>query len=184
MLRRKVFKLLGGAFHIYDPDGNVVLYSKLKAFRLREDIRLYPDESMETEILRIRTRSVWDIAGTYDVYDPIADETLGALRRKGLKSIFKDEWLFIDARGNEVGKIKEDSAIKAMLRRANNLVASFMPQAYHADWGGHPVATYKQNMNPFVKKIAIDFSEDTGNRLDPRLGIAAAILLCAVEGKQ
>ena len=184
VLRRKVFKILGGAFHIYDPDGNVALYAKLKAFRLKEDIRLYATEAMETEVLRIRTKSIWDVAGTYDVYDPVADENVGALRRKGLKSLFKDEWLFIDVQGNEAGKIQEDSALKATLRRLNDGLAALMPQGYHADWGGSPVALYKQNMNPFVRKLAIDFTPDTGNRLDPRLGIAAAVLLCAVEGKQ
>ena len=40
MIRRKVFRIFGGAFHIYDPAGQVVGYSKQKAFKLREDIRL------------------------------------------------------------------------------------------------------------------------------------------------
>jgi hypothetical protein len=35
-----------------------------------------------------------------------------------------------------------------------------------------------------VKKIAIDFRHDTGGRLDRRLGLAAAVLMCAIEGRQ
>ena len=183
-LRKKVFKIFGDAFHIYDPDGEVVLYSKLKAFKLKEDIRLYTDESMDTEVLRIRTKSIWDISGTYDVFDPIADETVGALRRKGLKSLLKDEWVFLDANGNELGLIKEDSTLKAIVRRVVDDLAFLMPQAFHAEVDGQQVAIYKQNFNPFIKKIAIDFTPDTGNVLDPRLGLAAAVLLCAIEGKQ
>ena len=49
LIRRKVFKLLGGAFHIYDPEGRLAFYSKMKAFKLKEDIRLYSDESMQEE---------------------------------------------------------------------------------------------------------------------------------------
>lgn len=184
VLRRKVLKILGAAFHIYDPAGNVVLYSKQKAFKLKEDIRVYSDESMAQEVLTIRTQSVWDISGTYDVYDPVADETVGALKRKGLKSMLKDEWLFLDAQGQEAGKIEEDSMLKAVVRRTIEAASAFMPQAYHATWGGQPVATFKQNFNPFVQKIVIDFSQDSENLLDPRLGLAAAVLLCAVEGKQ
>ena len=184
ILRKKVFKIFGDAFHIYDPDGEVVLYSKLKAFKLKEDIRLYTDESMDTEVLRIRTKSIWDISGTYDVFDPIADETVGALRRKGLKSLLKDEWVFLDANGNELGLIKEDSTLKAIVRRVVDDLAFLMPQAFHAEVHGQRVALYKQNFNPFIKKIAIDFTPDTGNVLDPRLGLAAAVLLCAIEGKQ
>lgn len=183
-LRRKVFKLLGGAFHLYDPAGNVVLYSKQKAFKLKEDIRLYTDESMATEVLQIRTQSVWDISGTYQVVDTLEGITVGGLRRRGMKSMFKDEWLILDPDGQEIGKIVEDSAWKATLRRLHDGLASLMPQGFHATIGGSPVATYTQNFNPFVQKIAVDFGDDTGNRLDPRLGLAAAVLLCAVEGKQ
>ena len=35
MIRRKFFKLFGGAFHIYDDAGHVVFYSKMKSFGLR-----------------------------------------------------------------------------------------------------------------------------------------------------
>lgn len=184
VLRRKVLKIFGASFHIYDEQGNVVLFSKLKAFKLKEDIRLYPDESMSQEILTIKTNSVWDISGTYEVFDPTENQVVGGLRRKGMKSILKDEWLFLDAQGNEVGKIVEDSTFKALVRRFVEAAAFLMPQGYHADLGGNPVAVFKQNFNPFVQKINIDFTPDTGNLLDPRLGIAAAILLCAIEGKQ
>ena len=139
---------------------------------------------MAQEVLQIKTQSVWDISGTYQVVDTLEGVTVGGLRRRGMKSMFKDEWLILDAQGQEVGKIEEDSTLKAVLRRINDGLASLMPQGYHATIGGEQVATYQQNFNPFVRKIAVDFGDDTGNRLDPRLGLAAAVLLCAVEGKQ
>jgi len=74
--------------------------------------------------------------------------------------------------------------LKALVRRVVEAAAFLLPQAYHATWDGQPVATFKQNFNPFIQKIVIDFSDDTDNLLDPRLGLAAAVLLCAVEGKQ
>lgn len=46
------------------------------------------------------------------------------------------------------------------------------------------IPTFKQNFNPFVTKIIADFSEDPKGMLDRRLGLAAGILLCAIEGKQ
>ncbi|MEM9883094.1 MAG: hypothetical protein AAF800_09285 [Planctomycetota bacterium] len=176
--------MFGASFHIFDPDGNVVLFSKQKAFKLKEDIRIYADESMVDEVLTIRTGSIWDLAGTYDVFDPTTNETVGALKRKGLKSMFKDEWLLLDAQGQERGKIKEDSTLKAVVRRVIEVASALMPQAYHATWNDRPVATFKQNFNPFIQKIAIDFTADTDNLLDPRLGLAAAVLLCAIEGRQ
>ena len=62
--------------------------------------------------------------------------------------------------------------------------AMFLPQKYHAQVGGAEVATFQQNMNPFVKKLTLDFSMDPPGRLDRRLGLAAGILLSAIEVRQ
>ena len=43
---------------------------------------------------------------------------------------------------------------------------------------------FKQNFNPFVLKIKLDYSMDRNRLLDRRLGIAGAVLLCAIEGRQ
>ncbi len=184
VLRRKVLSFLGAKFHIYDERGNLALFAKLKAFKIKEDIRIYADEAQTQEVLSIRTKSMFDIAGTYDVRDTVTGETVGALRRKALKSMFRDEWLILDANGREIGTIREDSQFKALVRRFVEAASIFMPQKYHAEIGGQTVATYKQNFNPFVQKIMIDFTPDKANRYDPRLGLAAAVLLCAIEGKQ
>lgn len=183
-LRRKVLTIAGAKFHIFDPAGGLALFAKLKAFKLKEDIRIYADEQMTQELLAIRTKSVFDISGTYDIYDSVDNQTVGALRRKGIKSMFRDEWLILDAGGKEVGVIKEDSGLKAFIRRFIEAASVLMPQRFHAEVGGRTVATYQQNFNPFVQRIAIDFSADTGNTFDARLGLAAAVLLCAIEGKQ
>ncbi len=183
-LRRKVLTLIGAKFHIYDPQDDLALFAKLKGFKIKEDIRIYADELQTQEVLSIRTQSVFDIAGTYDVRDSVTGETVGALRRKGLKSMLRDEWLILDANGAEIGKIVEDSQFKALVRRFIEAASVFMPQKFHAEMGGQTIATYQQNFNPFVQKIMIDFTPDTANQLDARLGLAAAILLCAIEGKQ
>ena len=46
------------------------------------------------------------------------------------------------------------------------------------------VGSFYQNFNPFVVKLNLDFSLDNGNLLDKRLGLAAGVLLCAIDGKQ
>jgi hypothetical protein len=71
MVRRKVIKLLGGAFHAYDlQQQELYAYSKMKAFKLKEDIRLYSDDKMTTELLPIKARQIIDLGATYDVVDP------------------------------------------------------------------------------------------------------------------
>lgn len=181
LVRRKIFKVFGAAFHIYDSDGNVAFYSKMKAFKLKEDIRVYTDEDMHTEVLRIQARQILDFSAAYDVIDPKNDEKIGVLKRKGMKSILKDEWIFMDANDKEIGLIKEDSVLLALIRR---FLTNLIPQKYFGEISGTNVCIFKQNFNPFVMKIDLDYSMDFQGLLDRRLGIAAAILLCAIEGKQ
>src|SRR5687768_302768 len=69
LVRKKVLKIFGAAFHVYDTAGNVVLYSKQKAFKFKEDIRLYTGEDMTVELLTIQARQVIDFGASYDVVD-------------------------------------------------------------------------------------------------------------------
>ena len=187
VVRKKVLKLFGGAFHIYDPEGNVAFYSQQKAFRFKEDIRLFTGEDMQIEVLSIQARQIIDFSAAYNVIDPLANEKVGALRRKGLKSMFKDEWIILDANDQKIGLIREDSARMAFLRRAvelATLLSPQIPQKYRGEINGRTTCHFQQNFNPFVMKVTLDFSPDTDGLLDRRLGIAAAVLLCAIEGKQ
>ncbi|MBW7474035.1 hypothetical protein K0T92_04715 [Paenibacillus oenotherae] len=181
LVRKKVLSLLGAKFHIYDNSGHLVLFSQMKAFKLKEDIRLYSDENMSEELITIQARSVIDFSAMYDVIDAVTGERLGSLRRKGMKSILKDEWVILSPSESEVGFIKEDSPLLAMLRR---LLTSLIPQKFHVEINARTVAVFKQNFNPFVGKLNVDFSQDSDNQFDRRLGLAAAVLLLAIEGKQ
>jgi len=181
LIRRKIFKVFGAAFHIYDPHGRVAFYSKMKAFKLKEDIRLYTGEDMRTEILTIQARQIIDFSAAYDVVDTTTNTKVGALKRKGLKSLLKDEWIIMNAEDMEIGYIKEESTLLALIRR---FLINLIPQKYSGELNGEEVCQFKQNFNPFVMKISLDFSMDRKGLFDRRLGIAGAVLLCAIEGKQ
>lgn len=181
LVQKKFFKLLGGEFRIFDPNGNLVLFSQMKAFKLREDIRIFTDESMSTEVLAIHARQIFDISATYDVIESSTNTIIGSLRRKGMKSILRDEWVILDTNEREIGTIKEDNVLLALIRR---FLTNLVPQAYHAEINGAEVCEYKQNFNPFTLKLQVNFNSNNGHLLDHRLGLAAAILLCAIEGRQ
>lgn len=185
VVRRKVFKLFGGAFHIYDASEQTLLaYSKMKAFKLKEDIRLYADEQMNREMLVISARQVIDFGASYDVIDPVSQQKVGALRRRGFKSMLRDEWVILDSSDRELGLIREESMMLALVRRFVEAASYVLPQKYLVTIGQTPVATFKQNFNPFVYKLWVDLSPDTAGLFDRRLAMAAALLLAAVEGKQ
>ena len=184
VLRRKLFKIFGQSFHVYDTDDQVCFFAKLKAFKLKEDIRIYADTSQQKELLRIQARSVIDFGTTYDIIDSTEDVKLGALRRKGLKSLFRDSWIILDTNDEEIGTLKEDGGALALLRRLGDFGNLIMPQTFNAEVNGQLVASFRQRRNPFIAKLDLDFSMDYQQLLDRRMGIAAALLIGAIEGQQ
>jgi len=181
LLKRQAIALTG-RFRFYDPMGNQVMFSEQRMFKLREDIRVYADENKTQEVLSIKARQIVDFSAAYDVVDTALNQKIGALRRKGLRSILRDEWEVLDANDNVKGLLFEDSMGLALLRRL--VLGSWLPQNYDISFGEVRVADLKQNFNLFRYELNLDFTMDVAQLLDRRLGIAAGILLAAVEGKQ
>jgi len=181
LLKRQAIALTG-KFRVYDPMGNLVLFSEQKMFRLREDIRVYSDENKSQEVLSIKARQILDFSAAYDVVDTALNQKIGVLRRKGLRSLLRDEWEVLDANDNRIGNLFEDSIGLALLRRF--VLGSWLPQNYDLTVGGTRVADLKQNFHLFRYELNLDFSMDISHQLDRRVGIAAGILLAAIEGKQ
>ncbi|MBT4510687.1 MAG: hypothetical protein HOC20_00565 [Chloroflexi bacterium] len=179
LFRRKVFKFFGGEFKVYDEDGREVLHSKQKAFKLKEDFRVYSVD-LNQELLTIKTPQILDIGATYNVVDATTGEAIGSLRRKGLKSIIKDEWLILSDQGQEIGKIAESSMLGAFMSRFIDLV----PQTYNVILvDGTYGAQIKQHFNPFVLKYTMKIFEQNPG-IDRRLLLSAGILLAGIERRQ
>jgi uncharacterized protein YxjI len=180
LLKRQVFALTG-KFRVFDTSGRLLLFSEQKMFKLREDIRVYADEAKTQEVLAIKARQIIDFSAAFDVIDSATGQKVGALRRKGLASMLRDEWEVLDVNDNVLGRLFEDSMGLALVRR---LLTNLVPQNYDMTFGETRVGDYKQNFNPFTYELNIDLSMDTAKQLDRRLGIAAGILLAAIEGRQ
>ena len=185
MVRQKVMKILGEEFHIYSDESmnSLIGYSKMAALKLKEDIRLYSDESKSSELLIIKQKGILDFTGGFTIVDGQTGESLGTLRRKGMKSILRDSWVLIDDGGNEIGTLGEESGGLALIRRFIPYLTIIFPQQFHLRVNGAKGAVkYTQKMNPFVHKMSVTGVKSSG--VDPRIAAAAAILLIAIEGRQ
>lgn len=171
--------LAGNRIHVLDPSGNLVMFVKQKAFKLKEDIRVYSDKERTNELIYIQARHVLDVSATYDVTDQTTGEKIGALRRKGLASTFiQDQWEMLNSDESIIGEIKEDSTVLALIRRyATNLI----PQSFSFSSNGMELAQLKQRFNPFLFKA--DFKL-LNTETDARLAIAGAVLMMCIEGRQ
>lgn len=182
VIRRKIFTLLGAKFHVYDRNDRLIGFSQQKAFKLKEDLRIFTDESKSQELLAINARSVIDFGAAYDVTDSATGQKIGALRRKGFTSILRDAWMVLDGNDRQVGAISEDSAALAVVRRFMPM-GNLIPQTFHlSDASGQVFAEYKTHFNPFVHKMSVTVFDSCP--IDPHVVLASGILLVAIEGRQ
>jgi uncharacterized protein YxjI len=177
LARRKIFSF-APKLHIWDRDGATLAFVRQKVFSLRDDVRVFTDQTQSFELLRIKGRNIIDFGAAFDVIDSLNGQKAGMLKRRGWKSLMRAEWIIMDALDQEIGKIREDSALLAALRR---LILRILPQTFIFEMGGQVVGTAKQNWNIFAPTMTVDFTTDPGKMLDRRLVVAAITLLMTVE---
>jgi uncharacterized protein YxjI len=175
--RRKIFSF-APKLHIWDRDGATLAFVRQKVFAVRDDVRIFTDQTQSFELLRIKGRNIIDFGAAFDVIDSLNGQKAGMLKRRGWKSLMRAEWIIMDALDQEIGKIREDSALLAALRR---LILRILPQTFIFEMGGQVVGTAKQNWNIFAPTMTVDFTTDPGKMLDRRLVVAAITLLMTVE---
>ena len=178
LIRRKVFKIFGAGFHVYDGD-RVVAFSHQKAFKLKEDIRVYTDEAKTQELLSIRARQVIDFSAAYDIIDGVSQQKIGGARRKGFRSIMRDSWEVLDVDDQTIGTLQEDSTLMALVRR---LLSNLVPQTFHLDVPGSEPIVFRQHFNPFIYRLEVTVPRQCS--LDRQLVFGLAVLICAIEGRQ
>ena len=115
--KKAMFSFLGNTFRIYDTSGGLQFFVKQKAFKLKEEINVFRDEGQTDKRLVIKARSISDFSGAYDVVDARTGETIGGAQRRGLKSLFKEEWDVLDAQGAAIGKVVETGGLMILLRK-------------------------------------------------------------------
>ena len=181
IIKKQVFALTG-ILRIFNLQGQLLMYCQQKLFRLKEDIRIYADETKTRELINIQARQIIDFSASYDVFDSQYSTKVGSLRRKGFRSLVQDEWEVFDAQDKPIGILKEDSLNRALLRRF--LLGRLLPQDYDLMIGSERVADFKQEFHMFQYLLDVDFRMDTTKKIDHRLGLSAAILLAIIEGRQ
>ena len=184
LIRKKLLKILGEKFHIYSDDNqeDLIGYSYQKALKLKEDIRVYTDESETEEILKIKARNVLDLSGNYDFSDSKNGDFIGGVKRHFRKSILQDSYSVFDSDKQIFAEIKEDRMFSAIIRRIVPFAKYVFPQQFALNFPGNPTIIFTQKMNPVIQKLTVDIPE--GNQLDPRIILGAAMVIIAIEGKQ
>lgn len=95
------FKLVALAPQIFvrDAAGADICYVKQKMLKLKEAVQVYSDSTRSKLLCEIKANKVIDFSATYNFTDP-SGNLFGAVRRKGMRSIFKAHYQVMN--GDEV----------------------------------------------------------------------------------
>ena len=180
MIKEKFWKIFGNKFWFEDVNEKRYGFCEQKRFKLKEDIRIYVDESKSQEWLKIKQKQIVDAWGGYDIMDSQTGEHIGTVRRKFWASVLRTRWHLLDAAGNEVGMLIEDSMGYALARRI--LLGILLPKKFHIEiGGGGEFVTMRQMFNPFIKKLVVNIPPS--HPLDRRFIAGLAIVIAAIDGR-
>lgn len=103
------FKLLALASQISvtDATGALVMYSRQKAFKLKEAVTVFADEGQTRPLYRISADRILDISARYRIEDPGGVE-VGTLMRQGMRSLWRAHYA-LEQNGRTTFTIREEN---------------------------------------------------------------------------
>lgn len=106
------FKVLAVApqITVTDASGQTIFYVKQKLFKLKEAITVYSDSTQSQALYKINADRVIDFSAKYHLTD-VNGKEIGAIKREGMRSIFKARYDIFDANGTHVLDINEENAL-------------------------------------------------------------------------
>jgi len=182
-VQRQFMQLIGTNIRTFDANDQLICFAKAKAFKLREEITFYKDETKTTPLFTAKARNIIDFSPTFDMFDP-SGVLFGSLKREGMMSTFaQDHWFILDKDGQQIGDIIEDSLMLGVIRRHIELVAYFIPQTYSVKFGAVEIAEITQRKNPFLVKYDYEIDTEVWQK-NELLCLAISSLLAVVEARQ
>ena len=177
-IRKKVIAI-ANQYWIEDGQSRQLGFSRQKIIRIKEDIRIFADDSMTTELFKIRQEQVMDMWGTFAVIDSATNTVIGKLRRQALSSgVFKDEYLLLDPNGNSVGRVAERGG--RGLARKYLPGGSLVPEQLVVEFYGRQVAEIKQQFKVIGDIWEVDCSQ-VPPQFDRRTLISSMLLMGMIE---
>ncbi len=104
------FKLFALASQIYirDASGNLIGYVKQKMFKLKDDINIFADENQTRLLYNIKAERVLDFSSRFN-FTNANGQFIGAIKRQGIRSIWKASYEIFDAGNQSVMHYTEEN---------------------------------------------------------------------------
>ena len=176
------FLAFGPQLRITDASGQMVLYVKQKALALKEDVKIFADESQQNQLYQMKANKIIDFSAQYNISraDGMA---LGAVKRRGMRSLWKATYNVVDASGADVGLIHEENPwLKVLDGLVSDIpfVGMFINPAYLVELRGQ-TALYLKKQPAFLEgKFTLDKRGDFTDA-DERLLLPSVIMMLMLE---
>lgn len=162
--------------------GALLAFAQQKRLAFKESFTLFRDERRAEPVLTIRADRRIDVRSVMTVRDP-SGAVVGVLRKRGAASLLRSTWE-AEQPGRPPVVVQERSLAIALLRRLWGLVPYLgdvpLPFVFHfdgADASGETVLTHERRWG-LRDRYVLEVQPD---RLDPRLAIALAVCLDALQ---
>ena len=99
---------IGTRIKIKDATGRQVAYVRKKKFKLKENVGVYGDETQSRLLFRMKADRMLDFSARYAISGP-EGHPIGAVGRRGMKSLWSSAYVLDDAYGTEAGSIREEN---------------------------------------------------------------------------
>ena len=118
---------------------------------MRDAINVFSDENQQQQVASINADRMIDFSAKFNITNP-QGQTLGAIGRMGMKSLFRAHYEVYDHTGQGVGSIKEESVLARIM---DSLIAEvpfvgvlsiyiFQPKYLLTDNAGTPIMRLKK----------------------------------------
>jgi uncharacterized protein YxjI len=143
---------------IMDSAGNLVMYVKQKALALKEAVKVFADEQQTQQLYAMNANKIIDFSAQYNITRPDGS-ALGAVKRQGMKSIWKATYIIVDTNGTEVGTIHEENPWMKVLEAVLSdvpFIGMFINPAYLVDVGGQTVMRLQKQRAVFEGRFLLE----------------------------
>ncbi len=153
---------LGTRVRVTDAAGREVAYLRKKKFRLKEEVTVYTDEAQNRTLFRINADRMLDFSANYSIRDGDG-RLLGAVGRRGMRSLWRSSYSIADANGSGIAEIREENPwIKVADRALESLPLGdalgglFFNPAYLIELRSRPVLRLRKRRAVLEGRFTLD----------------------------
>ena len=140
---------------ITDANDNLLFYVKQKALKLKESVTVFSDKEMTKPLYTMNANQILDFSARYEFADA-EGSTLGAVQRKGMKSIWSARYEIVDG-NRHIMTIRESNPwIKVLDHIFGELpvIGMFSGYLFHPSFVLTPAESESKELMRLTKKPA------------------------------